>query len=744
MKIVLLTAIVILTAAASALAQLPKQNNGDIGVFCLESSGVDVGLKTTGAYLPGSVIGIRADPLRMWAKTPVGPSSRVCKATVRDVPQGNWHWQLIERPADSTSHLAGTSNTTVNLLLDRPGVYKIRFLACVFGCEITVPNYGNVSIDSGAAEIEVRVLAIFPPDKNPVVPVYNPLDQTTLPFQPTNKTSVTSICAFHNDVLSPAWYTVLPWNGASDYKLLEGKVNDSWVSSSDSFLNHNSNDWNMGVEPHPWSRSLLGLNQTKMEVEWERSFLPERMRPSEGDWISAIGYWIYDCGHEQKTEIHPPVLLASQRPRAIALPASAGAGSNVYVPGIVTDIWVNDKAGGITDDCAQTGLHQQIVPAPIVNQCLPRSKGFSSNPINRVFTFNIYLPRSPQAIMAAVGKTAPPVPLFIEGCASFTPGALPRCEVAVAGGVTYLKVTLDLTNYTEHTFAGRIIAAWSHAAPDNWGARRWDVRITSLDVSDDGDTWSDGDWRFWVNTNNGDSEWAKLFDCGGCVHGNMTFGGVPWATNAPNGEHSLGPSIVLFPNQLISVATRGFESERFDDSISSLSLRFTQSQILNGRAVADDGTGKYTMHYEVLPGPEIGPPQLSDAAQRRYDAYLLTNSEPLGGIHGPLDGVFDAGFRRPTLPSLTDVKVNNEAMRSIMRMSVPELQQMFKRAKRDKRNLDGFFTDLKRVLYRAEGSDGKEQACEFLTILKLAISRSQWKKYGLDAGFCVPAKSDTR
>lgn len=481
----------------------------------------------------------------------------------------------------------------------------------------------------------------------------------------------------------------------------------------------------------------MGLGQTEIAVEWERQFFPERMRPTEGDWISAVGYWIYDCDHDKKTEIHPPVLLATQRARAIKIPETFGQGSNVYVPGIVTDIWVNERAGDITGACATTGLHD--ASNPLFDRCLPDSGENSPNPIKRVYKFNIYLPRSPKALMAAIGQTAPSVPLSVQGCAPFTPEPNAVCEVATAGGVTYLKVTIDLTNYEKGSWDGRITAGWAHAAPDNWEAKSWDVRIISLDVSDDGDTWSDGDWRFWINTNNGDSEWTKIFDCAGCVHGKETFDGKPWATNAS--EHSLGLSIVLFPNQPIWLATRGFESERFDDSIAPLSLSLDQLENCNGQAVAHDGTGKYTMYYQVLHGPEIGPAQLSPAALTRYKAYFLNDNGLLGGTHGPLEGVFDAGFGRSTRSPLLEVKDNSEAVRSIMGLSVPELRSTIKRVKKDKRNLNGFFTDLKRVLQRPQGSDSKAQACEFLTSLKLAIPGSLWRKHGLEALLCVADKT---
>ena len=141
---------------------------------------------------------------------------------------------------------------------------------------------------------------------------------------------------------------------------------------------------------------------------------------TEGDRISAFGYWIYDCDHDSHTEIHPPVLLVVHRPRAVLIKTSAGFGSNAYVPGIITDIWVSNKAGEITDGCNSTGLHQQIDPSkPVldaqgrpIKRCLPDSEGFSSNPIYRMFEFNIYMPRSPQAAMAAIGRTVPPIPLY--------------------------------------------------------------------------------------------------------------------------------------------------------------------------------------------------------------------------------------------------------------------------------------------------------------------------------------------
>ena len=169
--------------------------------------------------------------------------------------------------------------------------------------------------------------------------------------------------------------------------------------------------------------------------------------------------------------------------------------------------------------------------------------------------------------MAAVGKKAPPVPLYkAVANPDGSGGPDPVVELITNETVPYLKVRIDLRTYTRQTYSRRIVAAWAHAAPDNWGARRWNVRVTSMNITDDTDpnpfTIDDnGDWRFWVNTNNGTSEWAKLFDCGGCAHGNETFGGRPWMTNAGSPDRSLGADIVLFPNQHILLNTTGFDED---------------------------------------------------------------------------------------------------------------------------------------------------------------------------------------
>lgn len=730
---------------ASAGAQKPLDDDNTNGI-CVEEGEVRTRLKATGPFLPGATIGIQADPPVMSVDTPLTTNPRFCRVIARPVPTGNWSWQVTERPARSTSQLGGTAGLRATLLLDRAGVYRIRFTACPSGCEIKLPDGRKFTVDQASSEVVLRVAAILPPQQSPALP--------RSALRDTRRTDVSEHCPFGADRINAAWLTVEPWSGANDYKLLEGEVDASGISGADNDFNHYSQDWNIQVNPDPRHRVLLNSNsagQEHVEVEWERNYLPERYRPTVGDRVSAIGYWIYDCGHSSRSEIHPPVLLAVHRPRTVALPTSAGFGANAFVPGIVTDIWVNREAGGGTDDCPGTGLSQQTHPSkPFLDaqgrplrRCLPDSEGFSSNPINRIFEFNIYLPTSPQALMAAVGKTAPPVPLFKAiSNPGGSDGPEPAVELITDENVPYLRVRIDLRTYTQQTYSRRVVAAWAYAAPDNWGARRWNVRVNSMNITDDTDPnplgiSDDGDWRFWVNTNNGTNEWAKLFDCGGCAHGNETFGGRPWMTNAVASDRSLGADVVLFPNQPILLNTTGFDEDfTFEDTISPLLMRLAQVQVINGSVNANQDSGKYTMHYQVLPGEEVGRARLTPEAQARYDAYSLTNNDVRGlraDILAQLDASFSAGTGKPAQPTAPSAAKPEREPLSSEAANVEQLSQTIQRAQRERpAELEAFFRDVDRFIQSGKEAHREEKVLQFLKALKPAVPAALWRKHGLE------------
>src|SRR5262245_415251 len=108
------------TARAQQIIQ--DDHDPDSG-FCEQDQQIIAELKTTGAYLPGATIGIRAEPLLIRLQRPAPLNQHVCGVSSIPVPTGNWSWQIVGRPIFSTSQLSGNGRN-VTLLLDRVGVYR--------------------------------------------------------------------------------------------------------------------------------------------------------------------------------------------------------------------------------------------------------------------------------------------------------------------------------------------------------------------------------------------------------------------------------------------------------------------------------------------------------------------------------------------------------------------------------------------------------------------------------------------
>ena len=233
-------------------------------------------------------------------------------------------------------------------------------------------------------------VAIIVVDQMPVPPSTQPV-LTPTALTPPSLGEMETENAFHQEserkcgfpgflaeMQSPQLVPLHPWSDASSYVLLEGRVWKSTMAGKDNELNHSSydgHDIGVHVEPDPKYRRLkvpdvANRGVFDMEVEWESKIFPPEMRPVANDRVSVFGFLTYDCHHTDDvlgilTEIHPPVLTAVHRARPIEIPDGWGSlGSDILVPGIVTDIWASTRAGEMTSNCSTTGLHQEAVTAP--------------------------------------------------------------------------------------------------------------------------------------------------------------------------------------------------------------------------------------------------------------------------------------------------------------------------------------------------------------------------------------------
>lgn len=568
---------------------------------------------------------------------------------------GRFAWSLPSKPAASRAVLLDTRGSQPRLVPDVAGSYTVRLTACPNGCQ--PPVSGAVPVAPTSRDLTLTIVDefVYPPATEPVRP-------NQPPSNPSHFPDTDGKCGFSDDIgtadiTGPAWVTVGTWEGPEDYVLLEGIARAASTSRRDNVLNHHSQDFTVHVDPDPAMGRLLAEGQNgEVEVEWETNELPDRVRPSRGDRVSAVGYFIHDCDHGAKTEIHPPVLLATHRARPVAVAESAGRGDNVVVPGIVTEVWISKGGGEATDNCSRTGLHQSTG----ARGCLPRDAGFNDgNPIQTRFEFHIYLPKNPRRILREAGFEVPPVPLYTAvSNPDGSPGPAPTMVLDESG--EFVTVTIDLTSFTGRAYSRRIDVAWAYAAPDNWQLRRWRLAVPLLDVHDDADNIArgDGDWKFWINVNNGAAEWTRVFDCEGCVHGRETFGGRGLETGR-DGPGSLGPDLMLFPRQRLSLFADGYETDWiYADSTGTASVVRPPSSgefrvRSHCRRSGPSGCGEYTLFYRLDDQGPFGAAQLSADARRIYEAYTIR----------PSSGSLPDLPPTSTLPAIEDVVLGDALVR---------------------------------------------------------------------------------
>ncbi|MFI7130815.1 hypothetical protein ACIBQ1_34355 [Nonomuraea sp. NPDC050153] len=632
-KLAIIPCILVLVMSASPGMAVPPEPTEKTGNCSSGSIQLSIRANIVGLPLAGSSVQIDGSNAKL-----MGRNQDECPTPMVSVP--TFQWNLISKPRASNATLSGGTSLTPSLNLDRQGSYKVRFTACPTKCSVSIAGRA-VSVPAQHADTDITAVGTItvPPELEP---------EFGLPFLPaTNPTDFSESereekCALGGGALDPQWVTTSRWDGPQDYELLEGEIGRSRISRKDNFLNHESQDHNFSVYADGPSRRLVSKRpewpeqEYTLGVEWERDHFPERFRPTPGDRASVFGYWIFDCGHPPfYTEIHPPVGVAVHRPRPVQIPPDFrpagfpnGFGRNVFVPGIITNIFFNRHSGEITSNCSDTGLAQpgQKIGGTYYNgRCIR-----GPSPINRTFTFNIYLPPDPRVLMRRLGRTAPPVPIFTRTLG--TGGPNPTITRRTSGDATWLEVSVDLGSFTGEQYDRKILAAWAYPAADNWGLRSWRLRLDSMKVHDDGDDLArargDGDWRFWVNTNNGAQEWTKLYDCAECVHGTETF---------PSSTHTgadLGPDLLLFPKQHIWVHTSGFDGDSIiDTDTGSVNDLITHGQADRActynscmhfsRSHCSEDCADYTLHYELRPAAPVGNAALSAEATALATAYTI-------------------------------------------------------------------------------------------------------------------------
>jgi len=731
-----------------------------------------------GHTLVGQTVTIRADHVQLVEHDPN------CERYSTSLD--TFHWNVLE-PDGSTGTLIDDGTLHPSLELETSGTYIVQLVACDFGCEFDDPGAGTIGVGPATRTVSISTMSHLLPETVPKLPGFR-CDTTQTPSlcevsgvecstdddctpSPTYvlprdlaeactplSISVNTPCGEFIEaripgVNSPQWIArasspgstaISDWSGSGDYaninrdtgavEAIEGWARKTRLAKADSRYNHSSQDVNFNLLIDPIHRGFLmetdgNPAKDSMHNEWESATLPGAFRPSNGDRASQFGYWIHDCGHPPfRTEIHPPVGVASHRMRAIKLPDApetipglgAPVGTGVYVPGILTEVWFSPFAGKMME-CDLTTLHQPAelidvetywccdnqryfdYPGPVCPtdcdpvtdpNCVPnldtprevRRSNFEMgeciegpNPIDRLFTFHVYLPPSPQEILEEAGiENLPELPLYYEVIDGQLNESLVDIQPVREGGVTYLRVTVDLRNQGNFSTWFRMAAAWVYPSPENWNLHAWRVRIPSIDVRFDGDQnpqfnlLNPGEWNLWVQVNNAAvhtdrgignrplHEWTKIVD-EDVNDGIFDFHGQPWSTGNPNPARNLGPDLLLFPglpNQSIHLHASGYDydgSLKAQDGLGLINVVMPPFQTPAGNPFevpnncssgnvidnfTEGGCARYELRYETLDVGPVPTPALSQEAQNLFDAYNLDTQPCDYGDDVCVPGVF--------------------------------------------------------------------------------------------------------
>lgn len=334
-----------------------------------------------------------------------------------------------------------------------------------------------------------------------------------------------------------------------------GAEQPALVSHTDNPPTHYAHDFTFYVTPDAPYRWLVGTanyyadasdpERGAIELEWEtqnagstsaygqgRIGLPLWASPTAGDRVYALGRWILDAGHPEvgdRTEMHPPRLLATMRARpAVSNGAAAsqvdiyvsghGGAANTEAPGLTATLNQGGYGGGRIRDVLQPAEQDvyyrpgPLAPLlyPLVVQIVKQMTGVSvsatiypdagptafpwgapgpeERPVNdRDYDFDVPLPAPPP------GATAVNVEAVTH--AEHSTGVV---ETITFNGQT-AHVHLPYRGADNGIYARTLKFSWSAAAAP---ASHFVVRLNRVDVTD-----AAGKWQLWADVS---GQWSYL------------------------------------------------------------------------------------------------------------------------------------------------------------------------------------------------------------------------------------------
>jgi hypothetical protein len=139
-----------------------------------------------------------------------------------------------------------------------------------------------------------------------------------------------------------------------------GTLEEIHLSRGDSPWLHFSHDLLLDLDLDPASAWLAvgGGAWTMLHVEAEAGAFPVEYRPVPGERVTVAGRWVFDCGHDPRTEVHPAAVVASEyedwRERIRGMPQRVK----------VLRVWMNSAPGMVRVPLAPLDLRVDFPSRP--------------------------------------------------------------------------------------------------------------------------------------------------------------------------------------------------------------------------------------------------------------------------------------------------------------------------------------------------------------------------------------------
>lgn len=524
------------------------------------------------------------------------------------------------------------------------GSVKIPYDERVVGPAVNIPRPGRYEV-IGRQFIETdtgfRTLTARAPEHINLCPATSLIDDSSAAKDPNKNNSIiawglerggrrgTLPDDYSPEGVDPHWISVWDEHPVEVYGTaaptdFNGNNQPAFIAHTDWPNDHYAHDINVHLLPDPEYQWVLGTanyyaseknpgfrENGRIEVEWEalNDRSPERYEqgniglplfavPTAGDRVYVVGRWIMDLGHPtsgDRTEIHPPRLIATMRKHPDAVPLGGqvtrasrvdiyvsghGGGANQFFDKLSADLNNGGRGGGRIRDMlnpSQEALYRApsvigsatLFPPSasltIINGHGPSGiddwehRAAEEQPINDMdYEFDVPLPpRPPGATQPVVIERTPRPP---QDSSNVEP-EFTFIEADSKTGLPMEHVRLPYNGPNKQgIFARSFLFSWDVVSPPG---ERFRVELEDIHVKDDSEAFGkgNGEWKLWTDISD---HWFFLTGLNRKLLDASTGDTIAFRNAAAD---IFLDEIEPFPY----VLTQGYEADNFEDHFGGLS-----------------------------------------------------------------------------------------------------------------------------------------------------------------------------